>query len=268
MGDHLLMTAYIDTHCHLYQPEFDADRAGLLARATAAGVRTMLCIGVDVATSRASLALATEHANIFAAIGMQPNYVAGSQPGDFEILAELARRPRVAAIGETGLDRYWNDTPIEQQRESFTRHIALARELNLPFIVHMRDCEADIVELLAGEYAQHGPLNGVMHSFSGGEATARECLKFGLHISFAGMVTYKKSDELRAVAKLVPDDRILIETDSPYLSPMPFRGKRNEPARVVHTAEHLAEVRGVPLSQFAAQTTANAERLFKFESLR
>ncbi len=251
-----------DTHAHLDQPEFDADRAAVVARARDAGVETIIAIGTDVATSEVCIRLAAEFDGVHAAVGIQPNEVAKCEPGDWDRIVELARRPGVVAIGETGLDRYWDDTPLDQQQDYFARHLRLARELDLPFVVHMRDCEADILEMLREEH-DRGPLRGVMHSFTGTQATAEECVAMGLHVSFAGIVTFKKSDELRAVAAAVPADRILIETDSPYLSPEPVRKiRRNEPAHVRHTAECLARVRGQTFAEFAAQSTANARRLF------
>jgi TatD DNase family protein len=207
--------------------------------------------------------LTAEYDGVFAAVGMQPNYIAESNPGDWDRVVELVSAPGVVAIGETGLDRYWDFTPFDMQQDYFDRHIRLSQDRGLPFIVHMRDCDDDILVMLREAHAR-GPLSGVMHSFTGSRAMADECLAMGLYISFAGMVTYKKSEELRAIAAAVPDDRILVETDSPYLSPEPVRKvKRNEPAHVAHTAARLAEVRGTTLEQFAAQTTANAKRLFK-----
>ena len=168
-----------------------------------------------------------------------------------------------AYLGETGLDRYWDHAPLDLQRDYFDRHVRLSQSCGLPFIVHMRDCEEDILEMLR-EARSRAALHGVMHSFSGSDATARECVELGLYISFAGMVTYKKSIELRNVAEHVPDDRILIETDAPYLSPHPKRGQRpNEPGLVIHTAACLSEVRGVGLELFAEHTTTNARRLFR-----
>ena len=193
---------------------------------------------------------------------MQPNYIAEAEPGDWDRIVALAGEPGVVAIGETGLDRHWDFTPFDVQQDYFDRHLRLAAERGLPFVVHMRDCDEEILEMLR-EAHRRGPLRGVMHSFTGGRAMAEECLAMGLYISFAGMVTYKKSDELRAVAAIVPDERLLVETDSPYLSPEPVRKiKRNEPAHVRHTAARLAEVRGVTVVALAAQTTANARRLF------
>lgn len=251
-----------DTHAHLDQPDFDADRADVVARAREAGVENVLSIGTTAATSTVCVRLAAEFDGVYAAVGMQPNYIAESPPGDWDRIVALAGEPGVVAIGETGLDRHWDFTPFDVQQDYFDRHIRLAAERGLPFIVHMRDCDDDILKMLREAYAR-GPLVGVMHSFTSGHAIAEECLAMGLYVSFAGMVTYKKSDELRAVAAIVPDDRILVETDAPYLSPEPVRKiKRNEPAHVRHTATCLAEVRGVSLEAFAAQTTANARRLF------
>jgi TatD DNase family protein len=251
-----------DTHAHLDQPEFDDDRTEVIARAREAGVESIIAIGISTDTSAACIRLAAEHDGLHAAVGMQPNYIAQSQPEDWDRIVKLVDEPGVVAIGETGLDRYWDFTPFAQQQDYFDRHLRLSHQFGLPFIVHMRDCDDDILVMLR-EANQRGPLNGVMHSFTGSRAMAEECLAMGLYISFAGMVTYKKSDELRAIAAAVPEDRILIETDSPYLSPEPVRKiKRNEPAHVRHIAARLAEVRGTTLEQFATQTTANARRLF------
>jgi TatD DNase family protein len=188
--------------------------------------------------------------------------LAEPKPGDWDRIVGMIDLPGVVAIGETGLDRYWDFTPFDVQQDYFDRHLRLSQERGLPFIVHMRDCDEDILVMLR-EARQRGPLNGVMHSFTGSRAMADECLAMGLYISFAGMVTFKKSEELRASAAAVPEDRILVETDSPYLTPEPVRKiKRNEPAHVRFTAGCLADFRGVTLDQFAAQTTANARRLF------
>jgi TatD DNase family protein len=194
---------------------------------------------------------------------MQPNYLAEAKPDDWDRIVAMLNQPGAVAIGETGLDRYWDFTPFNVQQDYFDRHIRLSQNRGLPFIVHMRDCDEDILVMLR-EASKRGPLNGVMHSFTGSQAMADECLAMGLYISFAGIVTYKKSTDLRAIAVTVPADRILVETDSPYLSPEPVRKiKRNEPAHVRHTAACLAEVRGVSLEEFASQTTANAKRLFR-----
>ncbi len=252
---------WFDTHAHLDQPEFEPDLAAVLARAREAGVRTIVAVGTTAASSAACVALAAAHEGVFCSVGIQPNYCGQAAPDDWAQIVALSDRPRVVALGETGLDRYWDYTPFTQQQEYFDRHLRLAQERDLPVVIHTRDCDADVLAMLRAARSR-GPLRGVMHSFTGAAATARECVELGLHISFAGMVTYKKCGELRAVAAEVPADRLLLETDSPYLAPQPVRGQRNEPAYLVHTAAVVAEVRGVPLTELAAQTTANARRLF------
>lgn len=257
----------IDTHCHLDDEQFDGQREQVLQRASAAGVQTILSIGVSVATSRRNVQLASTHPVVYAVVGIQPNYAAEAQPGDWDAIVELASQPKVVALGETGLDRYWKDVPFALQQDYFDRHLRFSQERNLPFVVHMRDCDADVLEMLR-EARQRGTLRGVMHSFTGTMETMRECVAFGLHISFAGMVTYKKSDELRTIAREVPDDRLLIETDAPYLSPHPVRAHRpNESALLVHTANCLADVRGVSTDRIASLTTANARNLFQLPEL-
>ncbi|MBI3864931.1 MAG: TatD family hydrolase [Planctomycetia bacterium] len=251
----------IDTHAHLDEEAFDADRAEVIGRALAAGIVRIVTIGTTADSSRRAVEIAATFPGVFAAVGIQPNYAAQAKAGDWETIEELAAGPRVVAIGETGLDRYWDYAPFDVQIDYFQRHIALSQRLKRPFVVHCRDAEAEtIVELKLA--ASRGPLAGVMHSFTGSLETARECVALGLYISFAGMVTYKKSHDLRAVVKELPLDRILVETDSPYLAPQPVRGKRNEPAFVRMTAGILAELAGVDQQEFARQTTANACRLF------
>jgi TatD DNase family protein len=258
--------ALFDTHAHLDQTDFDADREAVIERAQAAGVATLLAVGVTAESSRKCLAIAQQHPGVFATAAIHPNYLAEAGEGDFAVIQQLASDPRVVAIGETGLDRHWDFTPFEMQLESFDRHMRLARERGLPFIVHMRDCEADILASLRAAHAERGPLSGVMHSFTGDAAMASECIALGMHVSFAGMVTYKKSQALRDCAETIPNDRLLVETDAPYLSPEPVRSiRRNEPAHVRHTVECLAKVRGVAVEELAALTTANARRLFRIE---
>jgi TatD DNase family protein len=257
----------IDTHLHLDEEAFRPDRDEVVARALAAGVQTMISIGISAATSRAAVDLAKTYPSIYAAVAIQPNYVSQAAPGDWEVIQELAIQDKVVAIGETGLDRYWDYAPFDLQVEFFDKHLELARRLNLPFIVHCREAERDVVDQLR-RAATHGPLRGVMHSFAGDAETALACVDLGLFISFAGMLTFKKNDALRAVAAQVPLDRLLVETDAPYLAPMPFRGKRNEPAYVRHTAEVLASVRKLTLDEIAQVTTDNARRLFGFKEPR
>lgn len=251
-----------DTHAHLDQPTFANDLAAVLERARTAGVLDVNAIGVDAASSRAIVALAAEHAMVHAVVGIQPNDVAEAQPGDWDEIVRLAGESGVVALGETGLDRYWDATPFDQQQDYFDRHLRLSQETGLPFVVHMRECEEDVLAMLR-EARARGPLAGVMHSYTGTAAGAAEAIELGLCVSFAGMVTFKKSDDLREVAGGVPLDRLLIETDAPYLSPEPVRKiKRNEPGHVAHTARFLAELRGEPFEEFAKQTTANAKLLF------
>jgi len=261
---------FIDMHAHLDEQAFDVDRELAIRRARQAGVEAILTIGINAATSRTAVSLAESHNEVYAVVGIQPNYASQVQPGDWEAIVELASHPRVVGIGETGLDRYWDYAPIEIQQKYFDRHVELARQVEKPFVVHCREAEADVVaqlqHLAAGE-----PLQGVIHSFCGDAATAQSCLQLGLHVSFAGMLTYKKSDELRAVAKTIPHDRLLLETDCPYLVPHQAREskkrgglgmKRNEPAFVRFTAECLAEQVGLSVAELGQLTSQNARRLF------
>ena len=253
-----------DTHCHLDEDAFADDVTEVVQRAVEAGLVGLATIGTTAASSRAAVALAERFEQVHAVVGIQPNYVAEAAAEDFQTIEELAGRPEVVAIGETGLDRYWDYTPLEQQVVMFRRHMVLARQHGLPFVIHCREAEADVVAELERESAR-GPLQAVMHSFSGDAATARRCVELGLHISLAGMLTYKKSDSLRAAAAEIPLERLLIETDAPYLAPVPRRGKRNEPAWVRHTADCLAEIKGVTTRELAARTTENARRFFGLE---
>lgn len=253
---------YFDTHAHLDQDNFDTDRDAVVARARQAGVNNIIAIGVTAETSAACVALAAKYEGVHAAVGIQPNYVHEVHADEWDRIVALASQPGVVAIGETGLDRYWDDAPFSVQQDYFDRLLRLSPQTGLPFVVHMRDCEEDVLVMLR-EARGRGPLAGVMHSFTGTAEGAAECVELGLYISFAGMVTYKKSDELRQIAASIPADRLLIETDSPYLSPEPVRKiRRNEPAHVVHTAGCLAAVRGVTIEELAETTTANAWRLF------
>lgn len=252
----------IDTHAHLDQAEFDADRSSVIERAHAAGVEAMIAIGVTAESSAAVLRLTGEYPSLYCAVGIHPNYCAEAGPNDWDRVVAMVGQPRVVALGETGLDRYRDPAPLALQQDYFDRHLRLSQERDLPFVVHTRESQTEVVSMLR-EARARGSLRGVMHSFTGDAAAAAECVELGMHISFAGMVTFKKSDDLRAVAVTIPADRILVETDSPYLSPHPLRGKRNEPANVVLTAECLAKVRGESFEAFAAQTTANARRLFR-----
>ncbi|TWT90571.1 putative deoxyribonuclease YcfH [Pseudobythopirellula maris] len=251
-----------DTHAHLDGPKFSEDLAETLLHAQQAGVTDVVAIGVDAASSASCVRLAAEHVGVHAAVGIQPNDVRDAAPGDWDEIVRLSGEPGVVAIGETGLDRYWDHTPFEAQQDYFDRHLRLSQQKDLAFVVHMRECEAEVLAMLR-EARERGPLRGVMHSYTGTAEGANEAVELGLLVSFAGMVTFKKSEALREVARTVPSDRLLVETDSPYLSPEPVRKiKRNEPAHVAHTARCLAEARGVPFDELARQTSENAKRLF------
>ena len=250
----------IDTHAHLDDDRFAADLPAVLERAAAAGVMHTLTIGVDLPTSRAAVALATRFPQLRAVVGIQPNHVAEAGPGDWDEIVTLAETAAtVVAVGESGLDRYWDRAPFLLQQEYFLHHLRLARRLDKPVVIHCREAEADVVHMLR-QFG--GPIRGVMHSFAGSAATAVACLELGLHVSFAGMVTYKNADALRKVAATIPLDRLLVETDSPYLAPVPVRGKRNEPAFVRHTAECVAQALGVSAEVVCEATTRNARELF------
>jgi TatD DNase family protein len=254
----------VDTHCHLQDEQFSNCVEAVLQRARQADVQTIVAVGTTAANSEECIALAARFPLVYASVGIHPNHCNEVQPGDWERIVAISRENKVVALGETGLDRYWKDVPFPTQQEYFDRHIRLSQQTDLPFIVHMRDCDEDIL-LMLREARQRGPLRGVMHSLTGTQQTLEECIAHGMYISFAGMVTYKKSDELRRMVKLVPQDKILVETDSPYLSPHPFRSQRpNEPALIVNTAQCVANERGMSLEDFARLTSENAARLFGF----
>jgi TatD DNase family protein len=258
----------IDTHAHLDDEQFEQDLPAVLERAAAAGVRRIVTVATTAPSSRTCISLAQRYPLLAASVGIQPNHVAQIEPEAWDKVAALAAEDPVVAIGETGLDRHWDDTPFAQQEDYFARHLQLARQRNLPVIIHCREAEADVVRMLRADYERSGPVRGVMHSFTGDQPTAEACVAMGLHISFAGMVTYKNAQNLRAVAARIPADHLLVETDSPYLAPVPMRGKRNEPAYVIHTAACLAAVRGVEVDVLAEQVTRNAEQFFGLANVR
>lgn len=252
----------IDTHAHLDDERFAGDLPAVLERAAAAGLELVVAVATTLDSTRRCLELAALHAMLRPTAGIHPNHAAEAAPGDWDEVANLAEQPEIVALGETGLDRHWDFTPFPLQEDFFARHLALSRRLNKPVIIHSRECDQDMLRVLRDDFDRNGPIHGVMHSFTAGAATAKACLEMGLYISFAGMVTYKNASNLREIAATIPDNRILVETDCPYLAPAPHRGQRNEPALVRHTAECLASVRGVSPATLAEQTTANARRLF------
>ncbi len=251
----------VDSHCHLDFPEFAEDTAGVIARAQKAGVGHMLTIGTKITKFDGVLAVAERFDNVSCSVGIHP-HEAGVEPAmDVEKLTTLAKHPKVVAFGETGLDFYYNHGPKDDQIRSFRVHMDAARAVGLPIIVHTRDADAETAAMLTEEM-EKGSFTGVIHCFSSGPELAAKALELGFYISFSGIVTFKKADTLREVAKTVPLDRILVETDSPYLAPMPQRGKTNEPAFVTHTAALVAELKGLTRDELATQTSANFFRLF------
>jgi TatD DNase family protein len=251
-----------DSHCHLDDPRFDADRDAVLERALASGVTRILAVGTGDGPPdlEAGIRLAERYPFILASVGVHPHDAAKATPETFDRLAELARHPKVVAIGEIGLDYHYNFAPPERQREVFAEQLRLAAAAAKPVIIHTREAWEDTMALLE-QHSRPGAPGGIMHCFSGGPEEARRALALGFHLSFAGVVTFPKAERVRAAARLTPLDRLLIETDAPYLAPVPYRGKRNEPAFVAETARRLAELRGEPLELVARATTRNFERL-------
>jgi TatD DNase family protein len=250
----------VDTHAHIQMRQFDSDRESVIAVAEAAGVWRIIVPGTDVPTSRAAVDLAARYpGRVFAAVGTHPHDAATLDTAALETQRELARRPGVVAIGEIGLDYYRDLAPHETQRAALITQLELARALNLPVILHNRESHADLVGLLR----EHGAgVRGVFHCFIGDQTMAREALDRGFWLSFAGPVTYPRNTDLAEVAAWAPLDRILLETESPYLAPQPVRGRRNEPRYVEMTARRVAELRGMPFEDLVAATTRNAAELF------
>jgi len=249
-----------DTHAHLHFPEFAGDLGTVLERARAAGVRRMLTIGTDVETSRAAVGLAAREPDVWASVGVHPHDAGEADAAALAEIERLAAEPRVVAIGETGLDFFRNLSPRDAQERVLRAQLALARRVGKPVIVHCRDAHEETLAILADERV--GETGGVMHCFSGDTAIARRCLDLGLLISLAGPVTYPKARALPDVAAFVPGDRLVVETDCPFLPPQPYRGKRNEPAYLAITAARVAELRGESLQTLAARTSENAAKLF------
>jgi TatD DNase family protein len=255
--------ALIDTHAHLASPQLSENLEHYLILARQAGVSGALCVATTAQDSVKCIELAESQSMLRASVGIHPNYCHEASEADWRLVQELARHPKVIAIGETGLDRYWDDCPWETQLDYLLRHIQLSRETDRPIIVHTRDCVDEAVEILVTEHSR-APYSAVMHSFTGSTEAAQRCLDVGFYISFAGMVTFKNSEDLRQVAKRIPQDRILVETDSPYLTPHPFRGQRpNHPALVRHTLECLANELGLAPEKLSTIVTENTMRLFK-----
>ena len=251
----------VDSHCHLDFPDFADELDHVVERAGDAGVGAMLTICTHVTRFEQVLAVAERYDNVWCSVGIHPHEAANEPAVTAEHLVRLAGHPKVVGFGETGLDYYYEHSPREAQQRSFRVHIAAARQAQLPLIVHSRDADDDTMEILREEHAK-GAFPGLIHCFTAGPAVAECAVELGLAVSFSGIVTFKKADALREVARRVPADLLLVETDAPYLAPVPKRGKRNEPAFVAHTAAFLAEVRGEDPDALARATTDNFFRLF------
>ena len=251
----------IDSHCHLDFPELTTDESGVLARARTAGVVGMLTIGTRLDQFERVRAIAERHDNVWCSVGVHPHEAKEEGQRTPDRLIEATRHPKVVGIGETGLDFYYEHSPREEQVESFRAHIAASRQTGLPLIVHTRNADAETGDILEEEHGK-GAFPGLIHCFTSGRAVAERALALGLYISISGIVTFKAADDLRAIVRDVPLDRLLVETDAPYLAPIPKRGKTNEPAFVAHTAAKVAELKGVSLADLEAATTDNFFRLF------
>ncbi len=248
----------IDTHCHLNMVPLTDDSEGVVQRARAAGLIHMVSVGTTLDESREAIEVAARVPEVYATAGVHPHEVEALQPNDLETLRELAGRPKVVAVGEIGLDYHYDHSPREIQRDWFRRQMTLAQEVNLPVVIHSREAEEDTATILA-EFPQ---VVGVLHCFSSAPWLAERGVELGYFVSFSGIITFKKADEVREAAARTPMDRLLVETDSPYLAPTPFRGKTNEPAYVTRVAEVLAEIKETTPEAIVQQTTENALRLF------
>ena len=252
----------IDSHCHLDFPDFADDLDGVVERARAAGVERMITIGTKVSKAAGVVAIAERYDDVFFTVGTHPHEAAGEDAEDFDAMRAFARHPKCVGIGEAGLDYHYDSAPRDVAQRVFRGQIALARELDLPLVIHTRDADADMAAILTDEMGQ-GRFRALLHCFTASRELAETALDLGLSISFSGVVTFKKSEDLRAIARDVPLDRILVETDAPYLAPTPHRGRRNEPAFVVATAGVVAEARGITPDALADATRANTHAIFR-----
>lgn len=251
---------YIDSHCHIPMIEGDSSAEDIINHARENAIEHMLVVSIDLETYPEVLALAENFSCISASVGVHPNSIVDNEPG-IEQLCSLGKNEQVVAIGETGLDYYRSEGDLTWQQNRFRNHIRAAVEINKPLIIHSREAKEDVIRILTEEGANH--VGGVMHCFVDDWETAQKAMELGFYISFSGIVTFKNAQGLKEVAKRVPLDRMLIETDSPYLAPVPYRGKQNQPALVKYVAEHIAELRNEPVAVIARATTENFIRLFK-----
>ena len=256
------MIPIIDTHCHLADSRLDPDLEGVLERAAQAGISKMVSVGAigSIETDRRTVQIAEAHPHVFAAIGIHPHDAKDCSADRLAQLRDLAKSPKVVAIGESGLDFFYKHSPIEAQEQSLREHLKLAANLGKPIVIHCRDAEDRLAAIVREEGLP--PFGGVIHCFTGDAKAAETFLALGFHISFSGILTFKNAGKVREAAQIIPSDRVMVETDAPYLAPEPYRGKRNEPAFVRRTLEVLAEVRGMDPVQLAELTTANPTNLF------
>jgi len=254
----------VDTHCHLADAKLRDDVEGILARARDAGIRTVLTVGAigTIETDRLTVEIAAGHSNVYAAVGVHPHDAKDCDPPRIAQLRELAQSPKVVAIGESGLDFHYMHSPQDAQENSLRRHLELAADLGKPIVIHCRNAEPRVLAITReiGLPAR----GGVIHCFTGDAAAARDFLALGFHISFSGILTFKNASAIREAAQIVPDDRVMVETDAPYLVPEPYRGRRNEPAYAARTLDVLAQLRAVDTAALAATVSANAANLFGF----
>jgi TatD DNase family protein len=251
----------VDHHCHLDARDFAEDRDAVIARARAAGVGIVVSISMHVRRLAETLKIADAYPEVFSSIGTHPHYAHTELDIPVEEIVRLSAHPKIVAIGEAGLDYFYDNSPREAQAEGLRRHIWVAQETGLPLVIHARDADADIAAMLEEEMGKKR-FGAVLHCFTGGPELARRALDLGLYISFSGIITFKKSDALREIAASVPLDRLLVETDAPFLAPGKHRGRRNEPAYVVETAKELAKIKGVAAAELARATTENFFRLY------
>lgn len=249
-----------DSHCHLDDEQFDADREELIASLPEQGIACCVTVGSDLTSSEKNIALASQHDFLYAAAGVHPHAAAEAAPDYLDKLRELLKMKKVVALGEIGLDYHYDFSPRDMQRKILIQQLDLACELDLPVIIHVREAHGDMLDLLRDREGKVP--RGVIHCFSGSAESALEYVRFGMYVSFSGSLTFKNARKLRVAAKVLPDDRVLIETDSPYLSPEPMRGRRNTPANLRHTCALLAEIRGIRIEEAAELTANNAKKLF------
>ena len=251
---------FFDTHAHLNAEQYSEDLTEVIDRALETGVSNIVVVGFDRPTIERAMELIEQYDFMYASVGWHPVDAIDMTDEDLLWIEELSKHPRVVALGEMGLDYHWDKSPKDIQKEVFRKQIQLAKKVKLPIIIHNREATADIVEILKEENAQE--VGGIMHCFSGSPETAKECVDMNFYISLGGPVTFKNAKKPKEVAEVIPMDRLLIETDCPYLAPHPFRGKRNEPGYVKLVAEQIAEIKGMSLEEVAEKTTANAKKLF------